>query len=88
MSYSVIHEKDGDKRMARILTMDEARARPSEELLREVADTREPVRIDLRVGNAVEVRPVTLPALELEPLETLPGYVPDGWKDAIYEPRR
>ncbi len=70
--------------MAKILTMDEVKARPIEELLCEVDATRETLRIVLEAGHEIEIKPV----LKLKPLQTFEGYVPDGWKDAIYEPKR
>ena len=69
--------------MGRTLTMEEAKARPLEELLREVTESREPIWVVLDENDQVEIKP----ALRLKPLETLPGYMPEGWKDAIYDPR-
>ncbi len=74
--------------MGRTLTIDQAKARSLEDLLREVSERSEPVRIELPEGGAVEIRPAAEPERTLKPLETLPGYVPEGWKDAIYEPKR
>jgi hypothetical protein len=69
--------------MGRVFTMAEATARPLEELLREVDDTQEAVRVVLEEGHEIEIKP----APKLKPLLTHPGYVPEGWKDAIYEPK-
>ena len=72
------------KKMPKTLTMDEVKARPVEELLQEVDDTQEAVRIVLAEGHEIDIKP----APKLKPLITFEGYVPDGWKDAIYEPKR
>lgn len=66
--------------MVRTMTVEEARARPLEELLREVAARQEAVRVSLGEGEEVEIR--ALPALK--PLITVDAVVPEGWKDAIY----
>jgi hypothetical protein len=70
--------------MSRTLTMDEAKSHPLEELLREIDATQVPVRVILEDGHEVEIKP----APTLKPLLTYDGYVPEGWKDAIYEPKR
>ena len=51
--------------------------------IREVDDTQEAVRVVLEEGHEIEIKP----APKLKPLLTYPGYVPEGWKDAIYEPK-
>ncbi len=42
-----------------------------------------PVRVRLEGGHEVDIKP----APKLKPLLTNSGFVPDGWKDAIYEPK-
>ncbi len=44
--------------MGRTLTIEEANARPLEELLREVAETKEPTRVVLDENEEVEIKPV------------------------------
>ncbi len=73
--------------MGHTLTIAEAKARPLEDLLREIAEGGEAVRIELEQGAAVQIAPAPAVSRHLKPLERLPGYVPDGWKDAIYEPK-
>ena len=68
------------KKMPKTLTMDELKARSVEELLQEVDDTQEPVRIVLAEGHEIDIKP----APKLKPMIRLEGYIPEGWKDAIY----
>jgi len=70
--------------MSKVMTMDEAIAFPFEELLRQVNATQESVRVVLEAGETVEINPATP---RLKPLTQYPGSIPDGWKDAIYEPK-
>ena len=50
------------------------------DFLTEVAKGRETVRVVLPEGASVEISPRE----NLKPLPELDGFVPDGWKDAIY----
>jgi hypothetical protein len=84
MYHTYYRAKKGGEAMGRTLTMDEAKARPLEELLREVAERGETLRIVLDENDEVEIKLTP----HLKPLITFEGYVPDGWKDAIYEPKR
>lgn len=63
----------------RITTLDELRGRTLEELLNEVARSRESITVVLE-GGAVVIRPED----PLKPLPELEGRMPEGWKDAIY----
>ena len=69
--------------MSKTLTMDEANMHSPEELLREIDATQESVRVVLEDGHEIEIKP----SAKLEPMLTYDGYVPEGWKDAIYELR-
>ncbi len=51
-----------------------------EELLQRVADQQAAVTVRLPDGREVVIEP----KLCLKPLPALEGYVPQGWKDAIY----
>ena len=64
----------------RILTLEEVRERTVDELLRQVASEREAVTVVLGDGERVVIQP----APSLKPLPELEGFVPEGWKDAIY----
>ena len=66
--------------MAKVMSLEEVRVRTVEELLNHVADLHETVRVTLAEGREIEIMPV--PALK--PLTRLEGYVPAGWKDAVY----
>jgi hypothetical protein len=56
------------------------KGRTLEELLREVARSREPITVVLEEGESVTIEL----ASRLKPLLVLEGRVPEGWKDAIY----
>lgn len=64
----------------RILSLDELKERKLEELLREVAIRREPMSVVLEDGAIVVIQP----AAALRPLPDLEGFVPAGWRDAVY----
>jgi|GEM_PF-855746 len=70
--------------MSKVMTIDEAIAFPFEDLLREVNETQEFVRVVMEEGKAVEITSVTP---RLKPLTQLPGRVADGWKDELYVPK-
>ena len=62
------------------VTLDDIKKRPLEEVFREVADSLGSLVVQMPDGAEVliESRP------RLEPLPELEGYIPDGWKDAVY----
>lgn len=64
----------------KIKTLEELRGRTLEELLHEVARSRESITIVLEEGELVTIEPTS----QLKPLPELDGRVPEGWKDAIY----
>lgn len=64
----------------RILSLDELKEKKLEELLREVALHREPMTVRLEDGAIVVIQP----APSLRPLPELEGFVPAGWRDAVY----
>lgn len=64
----------------KIRTIEELKGRPLEELLHEVARSREPLTIVLDEGVSVKIEP----ASRLKPLPRLDGRVPEGWTDAVY----
>jgi hypothetical protein len=66
--------------MPKTISLEEARVRTVEELLNEVADSHETMRVTLAEGREIEITPVP----KLKPLTRLEGSVPAGWKDAIY----
>ena len=66
--------------MNRSLALDELKGRTLEEVLREVVRQREILTVRLPEGESVAIRP----SPQLTPLPVLEGYVPKGWKDAIY----
>jgi hypothetical protein len=62
------------------MTLDEVRERPVDELFHEVINEREAVTVVLASGEMVVIQP----APSLKPLPELEGFVPEGWKDAVY----
>ena len=76
--------------MGRTLTLEEVKNRTAHDLLREVVQGHGPITVVLEEGAAVTLQETASaegrdPALTLKPLLTLPGYVPEGWQDAIYD---
>jgi hypothetical protein len=64
----------------KIRKLEELKGRTLEELLHEVARSREPITVVLEEGELVTIEPTS----QLKPLPELDGRVPEGWKDAIY----
>ena len=64
----------------KIKTLEELKGRTLEELLHEVARSREPITVVLGEGESVTIEP----ASQLKHLPRLDGRVPEGWKDAAY----
>lgn len=60
-------------------TLEELKGHTLEELLREVARSRESMTIVLEEGESVTIEP----ASQLKPLLVLEGRVPEDWKDVI-----
>ena len=65
-----------------VLMLDELRQRSFEEVLLDVAEQGLALIVRLPGGEEVVIEPKP----RLKPLPVLEGYVPEGWKDAIYEP--
>jgi hypothetical protein len=64
----------------KIRRLEDLKGSTLEELLHEVARSREPITIILDEGESVNIEP----APRLKPLPRLDGRVPEGWKDAAY----
>jgi hypothetical protein len=64
----------------KIRTLEELKGSTLEELLHEVARSREPITVVLEEGEFVTIEPTS----QLKPLPELEGRVPEGWKDVIY----
>jgi hypothetical protein len=64
----------------KIRTLDELKGRSLEDLLHEVARSREAITVVLEEGELVTIEPTK----QLKPLPELEGSVLEGWKDAIY----
>jgi hypothetical protein len=64
----------------KIRTLEELKGRTLEDLLHEVAQSREAITVVLEEGELVTIKP----ASQLRPLPELEGRVPEGWKDAVY----
>lgn len=77
--------------MERTVTLQELHGRTVQDLVQEVARRRESLRIRLDDGDTVifvvpssQNRPQDA-AIVLEPLPLLQGFVPEGWKEAVYD---
>lgn len=64
----------------RVLLLDELKRESIEKVLEEVAGGGVSIIVSLPGGQQVVIAPKSL----LKPLPVLEGYVPEGWKDAIY----
>lgn len=62
------------------ISLEEIRERSLEEILREVAKDDIYLVVQMPDGEEVVIEPKT----RLKPLPVLEGYIPQGWKDAIY----
>ena len=77
--------------MGQTVTVDEFRGRFVPDFLAEVVQGHEPLIVRLDNGKAVMLQQyepsetASEQHLELKPLLTLPGSVPSGWKDALYD---
>lgn len=63
------------------LTLDDLREQTLEEVLRRVIRQQEEITVLLPEGETVAIQP----SPRLKPLPVLEGFVPEGWKDAVYE---
>jgi hypothetical protein len=66
--------------MQRTLTLEELKQQSLEDLLHEIVMQGTIIVVRLPEGGEI----VMGPKQPLEPLPVLDGYVPEGWKDAIY----
>jgi hypothetical protein len=62
------------------LTLEELKKRPLESVFQDVVEKDMAIIVQLPSGKAVSIEPKPT----LKPLPELEGYIPDGWKDAIY----
>ena len=67
----------------RVLSLEEVKRRPIEEVLQEVIEDGETLTVCLPGGREIMIAPKP----RLRPLPTLDGSVPEGWKDALYASR-
>lgn len=68
----------------RTLTLEELKQQPLESVLAEIAQHHLALTIRLPDGKEVTIAPKP----QLEPLPELDGFVPERWKDAIYDQKR
>jgi hypothetical protein len=66
--------------MTRTLTLEELKQRSLDEILREIVEQRIVLVVRLPEGHEILLEPRST----LLPLPRLEGYVPQGWKDAVY----
>ena len=78
--------------MGRTITAEEAKSRTGYDLVQEAVQTHQPLIVTLEDGTAVSIQqyaPSVEILEELPELELLPQFsvgVPEGWKDALYDP--
>lgn len=65
----------------RTLVLEDLKERTLDQILREVVARQEALAVRLPEGETVLIQPVP----RLKPLPVLEGFVPEGWKDAVYE---
>lgn len=65
----------------RTVALDDLKDRALEEVLWEVVRQQEVLTVRLPEGETVAIKPLP----RLKPLPVLDGFVPEGWKNAIYE---
>ena len=64
----------------RTLVLDDLKERTFEEVLREVITRQEVLIVHLPEGETVAIKPTP----RLKPLPEFEGYVPAGWKEALW----
>lgn len=70
--------------MQKTSTLDELKDKSLEEIIHSVLTRQEVLTIQLPNGDEVIIQPKP----ELKPLPILEGYIPQGWKEAIYHESR
>ena len=68
--------------MTRLLTIEEVRERTWDDLLHEVAQSRDTFAVTLPEGQTVEIRASGPP--DLQPLIQVPGSLPADWNETLY----
>ena len=63
-----------------VRTLEELKGRSLDEVLREVVHQGQALTVVLEEGEAVIIQPTA----QLKPLPVLEGFIPEGWKDAVY----
>jgi hypothetical protein len=63
------------------LGLDDLTGRTLEDILREVVQRQESFTVRLPEGDIVNIKP----SPPLRPLPELDGFIPEGWKNAIYD---
>jgi hypothetical protein len=63
----------------KIRTLEKLKGRTLEELLHEVARSREPLTVVLDEGESVTIKPSS----QSKPLPQLEGRIPEGWMDTV-----
>jgi len=66
--------------MTQTLTLEQFKQQPLEEILNEVVTQEVTLIVRMPEGQEILIEP----RLRLRPLPVLDGYVPEGWKDAVY----
>jgi hypothetical protein len=64
-----------------VRSLEDLKGRTIDEVLREVAHHGQAITVMLEDGELIVIQP----ASQLKPLPELEGFVPIGWKDAVYD---
>jgi hypothetical protein len=81
--YNVVnktHLGEQSNMVTETITLEDIKRRPLEEVLREVAEGYINIVVQMPDGEEVVIEPKP----RLKPLPVLEGYIPEGWKDAVY----
>jgi hypothetical protein len=77
---SKTHLGEQSNMVTETITLEDIKRRPLEEVLREVAKGSVNLVVQMPDGEEVVIEPKP----RLKPLPVLEGYIPKGWKDAVY----
>jgi hypothetical protein len=75
-----MHPGEQSNMVTETITLKDIERRSLEEVLREVAEGSINLVVQMPGGEEVVIQPKP----RLKPLPVLEGYIPEGWKDAVY----
>jgi hypothetical protein len=69
--------------VTQVIALEEIQDRSLEDVLREVIQESKYLVVQLPEGEEIVIEPKP----RLEPLPVLEGFIPEGWRDAVYDKR-